>query len=466
MRKRVEMFNRQSIHIAMLLWGCIFSMIATVCMLMSKNFDKEKRKWILHMLMATAVLLMSDAIAWGYRGNGGTLGYYMVRISNFLVFLFSDVIMALFHGYVCCCLFSESNVEKTKNVKIQVKAVYVIALIAMGLVILTQFTGLYYTFDANNLYHRSKYYFMALVLPMIGMIIDCNLIIQYRKQITGRLMVSMLSYIFLPLVTTVILLFYYGISLINIAISISMILMFIEAMIEQARKVAEQQRMISEQKLELAETERKVAEQNRKIAEQNRELTESRIATMMSQIKPHFIYNTLGSIEQLCELDPAMAEKMVHNFAKYLRGNFGELDNKRPIRMSQEIAHCKYYISIEQMRFPDIKVIFDIQTDDFQIPALSIQPLIENAIKHGLMKLPKGGSVWVSSYETEHTYYVKVEDNGVGFDTSTLQTDRKQIGLRNIRGRLKEMCNGTLTVESRQGMGTKVLIQIPKNRKE
>lgn len=446
-------------------------MIATVCMLMSKNFDREKRKWILHMLMATAILLISDAFAWGYRGNSGILGFYIVRISNFLVFLFSDVIMALFHGYVCCCLFGGANAKKTKNVELQVKAVYMIALIAMGLVILTQFTGLYYTFDAHNLYHRSNCYFMALVLPMIGMIIDCNLIIRYRKQISGRLMVSMLSYIFLPLVTTMIQIFYYGISLINIAISISMILMFIEAMIEQARTVAEQarivaeqERMISEQKLELAETERKVAEQNRKIAEQNRELTETRIATMMSQIKPHFIYNTLGSIEQLCELDPAMAEKMVHNFAKYLRGNFGELDNKRPIRMSQEITHCKYYVSIEQVRFPDIKIIFDIQIDDFQIPALSVQPLIENAIKHGLMKLPKGGSVWISSYETEDTYCVKVEDNGVGFDTSALLKDRKQIGLRNIQGRLQAMCNGTLTVKSSYGMGTRVLIQIPKKR--
>lgn len=439
-------------------------MIATVCMLMSKNFDREKRKWILHMLMATAILLMSDAFAWGYRGNGGTLGFYIVRISNFLVFLFSDVIMALFHGYVCCCLFGGANIEKTKNVELQMKAVYVIVLIAMGLVILNQFTGLYYTFDTHNLYHRSRCYFMALVLPMIGMIIDCNLIIRYRKQISGRLMVSMLSYIFLPLVTTIIQIFYYGISLINIAISISMILMFIEAMIDQARTVAKQERMISEQKLELAETERKVAEQDRKIAEQDRELTEIRIATMMSQIKPHFIYNTLGSIEQLCELDPAMAEKMVHNFAKYLRGNFGELDNKRPIRMSQEIAHCKYYVSIEQVRFPDIKIIFDIQIDDFQIPALSVQPLIENAIKHGLMKLPKGGSVWISSYETEHTYCVKVEDNGVGFDTSVLLKDRKQIGLRNIQGRLQAMCNGTLTVKSSPGMGTRVLIQLPKKR--
>lgn len=112
---------------------------------------------------------------------------------------------------------------------------------------------------------------------------------------------------------------------------------------------------------------------------------------MISQIKPHFIYNTLGSIEQLCEIDPKMAAEMTHNFAKYLRGNFGELGNTKPIRLSQEISHCKYYVSIEQVRFPDMKITFDLKSEDFLIPALSIQPLIENAIKHGLMKRLEGG---------------------------------------------------------------------------
>lgn len=453
------MFNRQSIHIALLLWGCIFSLIAAVCMVISKNFDKEKRKWVLHMLLATAILLLSDAIAWGYRGTGGDLGYWMVRISNFLVFFFSDVILGLFHGYVCCCLFESSEVAKPKYVRMQIRAVYLIASVAMILVILTQFTGLYYTFDAHNVYHRNTFYAISLLLPMTGMMIDFALIIQYRKQIRHQLMVSMLSYIFLPFVAAIILIFYYGISLINISISISVILMFVEAMIEQGRKVVDQERMIIEQKLELAE-------QNREIAEQNRELTENRIATMISQIKPHFIYNTLGSIEQLCELDPEMAAKMVHNFAKYLRGNFGELDNNRPIRMSQEIEHCKYYVSIEQVRFPDMKITFDMQAEDFMIPALSIQPLIENAIKHGLMKLPSGGEVRVSSYEKNTEYCIEVEDNGVGFDPSAVTGDRKHIGLRNIRGRLEAMCDGSMMIESAPGAGTKVLIQIPKNRKE
>ena len=194
----------------------------------------------------------------------------------------------------------------------------------------------------------------------------------------------------------------------------------------------------------------------------NAELTESRISTMMSQIRPHFIYNTLGSIEQLCIIDPGKAGELVHNFAKYLRGNFGELDNPKPILMSQEMEHVRHYISIENVRFPDMTFSFEMNSDDFHIPALTIQPIVENAIKHGLMKLSKGGTIRVVSYETESYYCVSVEDDGVGFDTDVLLDERKHVGIRNIRGRLKAMVNGTLEIESRVGIGTTVLIKIPK----
>ena len=194
----------------------------------------------------------------------------------------------------------------------------------------------------------------------------------------------------------------------------------------------------------------------------NAQLTESRVSTMMSQIRPHFIYNTLGSIEQLCNLDPQKAGELVHNFAKYLRGNFGELDNPKPILMSQEMEHVHHYISIENVRFPDMTFSFEMNSGDFHIPALTIQPIVENAIKHGLMKLEKGGTIRVVSYEDDTHYFVSVKDDGVGFNTEVLLDERKHVGIRNIRGRLKAMVNGTLEIESTQGVGTTVVIKIPK----
>ena len=198
----------------------------------------------------------------------------------------------------------------------------------------------------------------------------------------------------------------------------------------------------------------------------NSALVESRVSTMMSQIRPHFIYNTLGSIEQLCKLDPPMAGELVHNFAKYLRGNFGELDNPNPILMSKEMEHVRHYISIEKVRFPDMTFTFEMNSEDFRIPALTVQPIVENAIKHGLMKLPSGGIIKVISFETDTDHRICVEDNGVGFDTSVLIDERTHVGLRNIRERLDIMVNGRLEIESAPGVGTKVTVIIPKEMRE
>ena len=195
-------------------------------------------------------------------------------------------------------------------------------------------------------------------------------------------------------------------------------------------------------------------------------LSESRIATMISQIQPHFIYNTLGTIEQLCITEPKEASKLVRNFSLYLRGNFSELDNAKPIRFSQEMNHVKHYTDIEQVRFPDMTIQYDLRSVEFLIPALSVQPLVENAIKHGLMGLEEGGIVTISAYETKESYVVDVTDDGVGFDMDAGYDESKHVGIKNIRGRIEAMCGGTLIIESEIGKGTKATIRIPKEAGE
>ena len=192
------------------------------------------------------------------------------------------------------------------------------------------------------------------------------------------------------------------------------------------------------------------------------ELKERRISIMLSQIQPHFIYNTLGTIERMCLKDPQMAFNLVRNFSLYLRGNFSELDSVTPIRFVEELKHVEYYANIEKVRFPDMSIEYDVETTEFVLPALSVQPLVENAIKHGLMRLETGGTVVIRSYETHTHFCVEVEDNGVGFDTDAPLDEKKHVGLRNIRGRLQAMVNGELVLESKPGVGTKAVIMIPK----
>lgn len=156
------------------------------------------------------------------------------------------------------------------------------------------------------------------------------------------------------------------------------------------------------------------------------------------------------------------AFELVRNFSLYLRGNFSQLDSVVPISFLEEMKHVEYYVKIEKVRFPDINIEYQLECTDFVIPPLSVQPLVENAIKHGLMRLETGGTVIVHSYETSTHFVVDVSDNGVGFDVNSVIADKKHVGLRNIRERLAVMLNGELKVQSSLNGGTKAIITIPR----
>ena len=141
-----------------------------------------------------------------------------------------------------------------------------------------------------------------------------------------------------------------------------------------------------------------------------------------------------------------------------------------PIIPGQVLAYCGllccYFCSYSEITTSYLWLFLAltaiVTVADFVLPALSVQPLVENAIKHGLMRLESGGTVVIRSYETDTHFCVEVKDDGVGFDTSLPIEEKKHVGLRNIRGRLKAMVNGELTIESQIGAGTKAVIMIPK----
>lgn len=154
------MFDRCSIHVALLLWGSIFCVVAALCMYMSRNFDKEKRRWLLLFQISSGILLFSDALAWAYRGGTEMEAAVLVRISNFLVFIISDLLLFIFHGYVCCYLFPEYKKDKNEAglPKKRIAAIVLIAVAGMIMVVLSQFTDFYYYIDAQNYYHRNPGY--------------------------------------------------------------------------------------------------------------------------------------------------------------------------------------------------------------------------------------------------------------------------------------------------------------------
>ena len=195
-------------------------------------------------------------------------------------------------------------------------------------------------------------------------------------------------------------------------------------------------------------------------AQREQALAESKLRSLQAQINPHFIYNTLGSVASLCDSDPSAAQEMVYQLSDYLHDNFSDLGKPNLTAFEEELNHLKHYISIEEKRFPNIRMEYDLKAMNFQLPRMTLQPLVENAVKHGICKRRKSaGTIRVASDFTGDAYEIRIEDNGVGFDT--LPEGPDHIGIVNVRTRLELLCSGTLTVTGKKDEGCTVIIRIP-----
>ena len=199
-----------------------------------------------------------------------------------------------------------------------------------------------------------------------------------------------------------------------------------------------------------------------------KELYEAKVNVMVSQIRPHFMYNALSSIAILCKLDPDTAYDATVTFSDYLRGNMDSLKQTAPVPFEKELEHLKKYLYIEKLRFDDkLNIEYDIEDTDFEIPLLSIQPLVENAVKHGVGMKEEGGTVKISTKETETAHEVIIEDDGVGFDPDKKKDDgRSHVGMDNTKKRLKDMVGGDVIIQSEPGKGTTVRVIIPKKEED
>ena len=220
--------DEKVLQVAILIWGCVFCAIAALCIFLSSNYDREKRRYLILMESFASLLLLMDAMAHIFSGYPGVPGNVMVRISSFLVFLLSDVVLLCFHIYVCVYLFSKRERRTLKRVK----AGYVIAAAGVAFVVISQFTHWYYYIDGDNCYHRAPLYIMSILFSAAGLLIDLTLLLQYKKRVSRKLLFSMLSCVVLLAVAAAVQAFWYGMSLIEFSVGISMIIMFIVTMTE------------------------------------------------------------------------------------------------------------------------------------------------------------------------------------------------------------------------------------------
>ena len=192
-----------------------------------------------------------------------------------------------------------------------------------------------------------------------------------------------------------------------------------------------------------------------------KELKNSRVVLAMSQIRTHFIFNVLNAISGMCLYDPAQANQTVVHFAKYLRGNINILQDDELIPFRKELEHLEDYIVLEKVRFDDrIQFVKELEADEFLIPPLILQPIVENAIKHGLLRTKKGGTIQLITKREGDQIVIRIIDDGAGFDVKA-PVREGAVGINNVKFRLEYMIKGKMETISEPGKGTTVTIKMP-----
>lgn len=182
---------------------------------------------------------------------------------------------------------------------------------------------------------------------------------------------------------------------------------------------------------------------------------------LMAQIQPHFINNSLMAIQAQCIDHPDIYES-IKNFSRYLHSNFDNIGSSHSITFKQELKNIKAYLALEKMNFEGkMKVEYDIESDDFLLPSLSVEPLVENAVRHGIAAREYGGTVRIMQREENDRIIIEVCDIGSGRQKLTEnQKKRRGIGINNVRTRLEYGNKGKLDlIPGENGMCARIVLR-------
>ncbi|MCR5481800.1 MAG: histidine kinase [Clostridia bacterium] len=407
----------------------ILVLIALLTTFFSEKKRREKSSLTFFLLISFAILLsLSDLFCWFFEGKEEYS--FLVWLSNFGTFVFSYLVSVIFTHYLAGFLNPSREVIRLTLLGLDVSC----ALMILALIVTAPFELFFAIKD--GCYVRGPLTALTHLYDATIIIIN-TIVITKTKQVEKRYKPVLLSYSFAPLAALILQSYFYQLSALTFtSVMLSILLIFLNIHINRGRLLLQKEN----------------------------EVHQAHTSLMLSQIQPHFMFNSLSIISSLCTKDAEEARIAVEDFAAYLRGNLDTLAVNTPVPFSQELKHVQHYLSLEKRRFPDIIIKYDIKTEDFRIPTLALQPLCENAIRHGLCKMEHGGELVIMSYEDPTFFNVVIKDNGVGFDFDKKAAGSPlHVGLDSIRLRIEKLSGGKLLVESIPGTGTKITIKIPKS---
>ena len=414
-------FNEMSLLNVRLL---VFSALVTLFLLIGAITDMNRKSRFMSsfiiLLISNILMQLGEAGIWFFAGELENI--VLLNISAMMSMVFSYVLIS---AYAHC--LTEFVCERKKVSFVPNYIILAICSIYILLSVISLFNGMFFSFDENGCFVNGPMYGLVRAFDLIVIIIGIFWVMCYRKILTLREISFLISFNVLPLLSMTLQRFWEPTPQ-YMAVTLSLIVIYVLFH-----------------------------------GEITRQLADSRISIMLSQIQPHFMHNMLTTIMYMCRTEPEEAEKTVGQFADYLRANMDSLTLKQCIQFETELKHVKTYWSLEEKRFEDkIRAVYDIQENSFMLPSLTIQPIVENAVKHGMRK-GKQLTVTIRTYSDVNNYYVEINDDGRGFDVNAFENDGKShIGIKNVQQRLKMMCGGELMVNSVPDQGTDAVIKIPK----
>lgn len=414
-------FNEMSLLNVSLL---VFSALVTLFLLIGAITDMNRKSRFMSsfiiLLISNILMQLGEAGIWFFAGELENI--VLLNISAMMSMVFSYVLIS---AYAHC--LTEFVCERKKVSFVPNYIILAICSIYILLSVISLFNGMFFSFDENGCFVNGPMYGLVRAFDLIVIIIGIFWVMCYRKILTLREISFLISFNVLPLLSMTLQRFWEPTPQ-YMAVTLSLIVIYVLFH-----------------------------------GEITRQLADSRISIMLSQIQPHFMHNMLTTIMYMCRTEPEKAEKTVGQFADYLRANMDSLTLKQCIQFETELKHVKTYWSLEEKRFGDkIRAVYDIQENSFMLPSLTIQPIVENAVKHGMRK-GKQLTVTIRTYSDVNNYYVEINDDGRGFDVNAFENDGKShIGIKNVQQRLKMMCGGELMVNSVPDQGTDAVIKIPK----
>ena len=296
----------------------------------------------------------------------------------------------------------------------------------------TQFTDVVYYVTDDNQYFRGPLFMLAMSPLVAIMILNIVGVIKRRKKLTKRRFIALMVYL-VPMTGAVV------------------VHMFIEA---------ELFLILGMVLLALVMFGLILADNMERFIRQQREIANQRADIMVLQMRPHFISNTIMGIYYLCDRDPQKAKQVTLDFNTYLRRNFNAIASEDTIPFTSELEHTCTYLAVEQAQFEDDLVpSFDTPHTLFRLPPLTLQPIVENAVKHGMSATKDPLHICITTRKTDSASEITVEDDGTGYVRP--DDSEPHLALDNIRQRLSWMCGGELTISQREGGGTMVKVTIP-----